>query len=69
MTLLKAHRIEILAPIRAVKKSRHNPQFNRGSLASELPRAGIQTNLRTAFQCWKVLLCNVSAGIGRHEVR
>jgi uncharacterized protein (DUF488 family) len=39
--VLKAHGIEVLADIRTVPKSRHNPQFNREALAAALPREGI----------------------------
>jgi uncharacterized protein (DUF488 family) len=39
--LLKAHGIELVADIRTVPKSRHNPQFNREALAASLPEAGI----------------------------
>jgi uncharacterized protein (DUF488 family) len=39
--ILKAHTIELLADIRTVPKSRHNPQFNREALAAALPREGI----------------------------
>jgi uncharacterized protein (DUF488 family) len=41
IALLKAHEIQALADIRTVPRSRHNPQFNRESLAEELPREGI----------------------------
>ena len=40
--ILKAHEITLLADIRTIPKSRHNPQFNRESLEAELPKAGIQ---------------------------
>jgi uncharacterized protein (DUF488 family) len=40
--LLKAHGIELLADIRTVPKSRHNPQFGQESLAKELPSQGIE---------------------------
>lgn len=40
--ILKAHEITLLADIRTIPKSRHNPQFNEESLSSELPKAGIQ---------------------------
>ena len=42
LALLKAHGIELLADIRTVPKSRHNPQFNREAMASSLPSAGIE---------------------------
>ncbi|HUK19855.1 MAG TPA: DUF488 domain-containing protein [Bryobacteraceae bacterium] len=41
LALLRAHKIELLADIRTVPKSRHNPQFNREALAESLPSAGI----------------------------
>jgi uncharacterized protein (DUF488 family) len=41
VALLHAHSIELLADIRTVPKSRHNPQFNREALAVSLPAAGI----------------------------
>lgn len=40
--ILKAHQIALLADIRTIPKSRHNPQFNEDSLALELPKIGIQ---------------------------
>ncbi len=40
--ILRAYEITLLADIRTVPKSRHNPQFNRESLEQVLPRAGIQ---------------------------
>ena len=40
-SILKAHGIELLADIRTVPKSRHNPQFNRETLAAALPHEGI----------------------------
>ncbi len=40
--LLKAHDITLLADIRTIPKSRHNPQFAQESLARELPKAGIK---------------------------
>jgi len=41
LALLHAHGIELVADIRTVPKSRHNPQFNREALAASLPPAGI----------------------------
>jgi uncharacterized protein (DUF488 family) len=38
---LKAHGVERLVDIRTIPRSRHNPQFNRESLAAALPAAGI----------------------------
>ena len=40
--ILKAHEISLLADIRTIPKSRHNPQFNEESLALELPKMGIK---------------------------
>jgi uncharacterized protein (DUF488 family) len=40
--ILKAHEISLLADIRTIPKSRHNPQFNEDSLALELPKMGIR---------------------------
>ncbi len=42
VALLKAHGITLLADIRTIPKSRTNPQFNRESLETELPKAGIR---------------------------
>jgi uncharacterized protein (DUF488 family) len=39
--ILKAHGITLLADIRTIPKSRHNPQFNAESLLRELPKVGI----------------------------
>jgi uncharacterized protein (DUF488 family) len=39
--LLAAHRVELLADIRTVPRSRHNPQFNRDALPSSLAAVGI----------------------------
>lgn len=39
---MQAHGITLLADIRTVPKSRHNPQFSRESLENELPRVGIK---------------------------
>lgn len=40
--MLRAHGITLLADIRTIPRSRHNPQFNRESLEQELPKANIQ---------------------------
>ncbi len=40
--ILQAHGITLVADIRTVPKSRHNPQFSLESLEQELPRHGIQ---------------------------
>jgi len=39
--LLKAHRIEEIADVRSIPRSRHVPQFNTDVLAESLRRAGI----------------------------
>lgn len=39
--ILKDRGVELLADVRSVPGSRHNPQFNREALASSLRRAGI----------------------------
>ena len=41
LELLEAHGVEQLADVRTIPRSRHNPQFNRESLARKLRRAGI----------------------------
>jgi uncharacterized protein (DUF488 family) len=41
IALLKAHRIELLADVRTVPRSRHNPQFNRDTLPETLRRVDI----------------------------
>ncbi|MGA2181913.1 MAG: DUF488 domain-containing protein [Bryobacteraceae bacterium] len=40
--MLEAHGVGLLADIRTIPKSRHNPQFNRDELARTLPAAGIE---------------------------
>ena len=40
--LLEAHRVEHLADVRTIPRSRHNPQFNRESLAGQLRRIEIE---------------------------
>jgi uncharacterized protein (DUF488 family) len=40
--LLRAHGITLLADIRTVPRSRHNPQFNRETLPATLAAAGIE---------------------------
>jgi uncharacterized protein (DUF488 family) len=42
LALLRAHEIELVADIRTIPKSRHNPQFNTDRLASGLERAGVR---------------------------
>jgi len=39
--LLKAHRVQRVIDVRAIPRSRHNPQFNRDQLSPALHRAGI----------------------------
>jgi len=41
VALLRAHAVETLVDVRTVPRSRHNPQFNRESLAESLPARGI----------------------------
>lgn len=41
LELLKGHGVEMLADVRTVPRSRHNPQFNREALPAPLARAGI----------------------------
>ncbi len=47
--VLQAHEITLVADVRAVPKSRHNPQFSRESLERELP------NLRIGYCHFKEL--------------
>jgi uncharacterized protein (DUF488 family) len=42
IAMLRAHGIEVLADVRSVPRSRHNPQFNRETLPGELAAAGIE---------------------------
>jgi uncharacterized protein (DUF488 family) len=42
LSLLKAHAVELIADIRSVPRSRHNPQFNRDVLPETLVAAGIR---------------------------
>lgn len=42
VSVLKTYRIELLADVRTVPRSRHNPQFNADSLARSLAAAGIE---------------------------
>jgi uncharacterized protein (DUF488 family) len=39
--ILRAHEIRLLADVRTIPKSRHNPQFNSDELAKSLSEAGI----------------------------
>jgi uncharacterized protein (DUF488 family) len=41
LKLLRAHRVRHLVDARAIPRSRHNPQFDRGVLARAVRRAGI----------------------------
>jgi uncharacterized protein (DUF488 family) len=40
LEILTAHRVEVLADIRTVPKSRHNPQFNKDNLPASLRERG-----------------------------
>ncbi|MEO6872445.1 MAG: DUF488 domain-containing protein [Chthoniobacterales bacterium] len=40
--LLQAHDVTMLADVRTIPKSRHNPQFNKTSLPAPLRKAGIE---------------------------
>ena len=40
--MLSAHRVELLADVRTIPKSRHNPQFNRENLPAPLNAMGIE---------------------------
>ncbi len=42
ISLLKAHKIEEIADVRSIPKSRHCPQFNADVLSESLRRAGIR---------------------------
>ncbi len=42
VALLKAHGVTMLADVRTVPRSRHNPQFNRETLPQNLDAAGIK---------------------------
>ena len=37
LAILKAHAIELVADVRAIPKSRHNPQFNSEAMAMSFP--------------------------------
>jgi uncharacterized protein (DUF488 family) len=41
LDMLKAHGVELLADVRTVPRSRHNPQFNREALPQALAAEGI----------------------------
>ncbi|MGH9442570.1 MAG: DUF488 family protein [Thermoanaerobaculia bacterium] len=49
MALLRAQGVALLADVRTLPRSRHNPQFNRGELGKALRRAGF------AYQHWPEL--------------
>ena len=40
LTILKAHAIELVADVRTIPKSRHNPQYNSDALAAALREQG-----------------------------
>jgi len=42
LRLLRAPGIACLADVRTIPRSRHTPQFNRGALAADLPKAGLR---------------------------
>jgi len=42
VSLLKAHGVTVLADVRTVRRSRHNPQFNGDALAATLAAVGIR---------------------------
>lgn len=42
LALLKSRQIELLADVRTIPKSRHNPQFNEAALRQSLHAAGIE---------------------------
>ncbi len=42
LELLAAHRIQVVADVRTIPKSRHNPQFNAETLPKGLARAGME---------------------------
>ena len=42
VSLLKAHGVTVLADVRTVRRSRHNPQFNGDALAVTLAANGIR---------------------------
>ncbi len=41
LAILKTHAIELVADVRTIPKSRHNPQFNSEAMAMSLPENGI----------------------------
>lgn len=42
IALLQAHAVKLLADVRTIPRSRHNPQFNRDRIASALRKNGIR---------------------------
>src|SRR6476659_11403280 len=42
LAMLAVHGVELLADVRTIPKSRHNPQFNQENLPSALKAAGIE---------------------------
>ncbi|GAC1643098.1 MAG: DUF488 domain-containing protein [Ktedonobacteraceae bacterium] len=42
LALLKAHEIQMVADVRTIPKSKHNPQFGQDMLSSALQEAGIE---------------------------
>ena len=41
ISLLRAHQVSIIADVRSIPSSRHNPQFNQDNLRDSLTQAGI----------------------------
>jgi Uncharacterized conserved protein len=41
IALLKAHNVTLVADVRTIPRSRHNPQFNKDSLSQQLENEGI----------------------------
>ena len=39
--LLQAHAVSLVADVRTIPRSRHNPQFNKDSLPGELKKVGL----------------------------
>lgn len=42
ISILKVYKIQLLADVRSVPRSRHTPQFNRDNLAKVLPKSGVE---------------------------
>jgi uncharacterized protein (DUF488 family) len=49
VSILRAHRIELLVDVRTVPRSRTNPQFNRDTLPASLAEAGIGYEHRSSL--------------------